>query len=113
MPFTHTFKAEHIVAGYDHRTILHDVTLEIPSNQISVIIGSNACGKSTLLKTLAGLIKPISGNIMLDERSIHKIPSKKFARMVGLLPQSPIVPEGISVTDLVGRGRFPHHAPRK
>jgi len=106
----HSFRAEHIVAGYDRRTIIHDISLEIPSNKISVIIGSNACGKSTLLKTLARLIKPTSGNITLDGQSIHKIAAKKLARIVGLLPQSPIVPEGISVTDLVGRGRFPHQS---
>jgi len=106
----HSFRAEHIVAGYDRRTIIHDISLEIPSNKISVIIGSNACGKSTLLKTLARLIKPTSGTITLDGQSIHKIAAKKLARIVGLLPQSPIVPEGISVTDLVGRGRFPHQS---
>jgi iron complex transport system ATP-binding protein len=104
----HTLAADRIAAGYDGRVILQDISLEIPGNKISVIIGSNACGKSTLLKTLARLIKPVSGTITLDGRPIHSIPSKQLARIVGLLPQSPIVPEGISVADLVGRGRFPH-----
>ncbi|WP_127580491.1 ABC transporter ATP-binding protein [Paenibacillus koleovorans] len=106
----HTFRGEQIVAGYENKTIIHGVSLEIPSNQISVIIGANACGKSTLLKTLARLIKPTSGEVTLDGKSIGKIPPKQLARVVGLLPQSPIVPEGISVADLVGRGRFPHQS---
>lgn len=107
---THIFQAEEVVAGYDHKTVIHGVSLGIPSQQISVIIGANGCGKSTLLKTLARLIKPVSGSITLDGRPIGKIPPKKLARVIGLLPQSPIVPEGISVADLVGRGRFPHQS---
>jgi iron complex transport system ATP-binding protein len=107
---THLFQAKELVAGYDHKTVVQGVSLAIPSNQISVIIGANACGKSTLLKALARLIKPVSGTITLDGRPIDKIPSKQLARVVGLLPQSPIVPEGISVADLVGRGRFPHQS---
>lgn len=107
---THLYQAEHIVAGYDNKTVIHGVSLAIPGNQISVIIGANACGKSTLLKTLARLIKPASGQITLDGKSIANIPSKQLARVVGLLPQSPIVPEGITVADLVGRGRFPHQS---
>jgi iron complex transport system ATP-binding protein len=110
MNTTHTFQAEQIEAGYDHKTVIQGVSLVIPSNQISVIIGANACGKSTLLKTLARLIKPTSGKVTLDGRPIGKIPPKQLARVLGLLPQSPIVPEGISVTDLVGRGRFPHQS---
>lgn len=105
---THIFQAEQLVAGYDNKTVIQEISLVIPSNKISVIIGANGCGKSTLLKTLARLIKPTSGKITLDGRALSKIPSKQLARVVGLLPQSPIVPEGISVTDLVGRGRFPH-----
>jgi len=106
----HVFQARDLVAGYDDRIILDHISLEIPSNQISVIIGANACGKSTLLKTLARIIKPKSGEILLDGQPIHKIPSKQLARVVGLLPQSPIVPEGITVADLVGRGRYPHQS---
>ncbi|TGB01201.1 ABC transporter ATP-binding protein [Halobacillus salinus] len=105
---THSFQAEHIAAGYDQKTILQDISLDIPSNQISVIIGANACGKSTLLKTMARLLPSTSGDIKLDGKPIGSIPSKKLARTLGLLPQSPIVPEGITVADLVGRGRFPH-----
>jgi len=108
MKATHTFQAEQTVSGYENKTIVQGISLSIPSNKISVIIGANACGKSTLLKTLARLIKPTSGSITLDGKQIDKIPPKQLARVLGLLPQSPIVPEGISVADLVGRGRFPH-----
>ncbi|MCM3162558.1 ABC transporter ATP-binding protein [Metabacillus litoralis] len=107
---THAFQAEGITAGYDNKTILHDVSISIPSNKISIIIGANGCGKSTLLKTMARLIKPTSGQVTLGGKSIHSIPPKQLARVVGLLPQSPIVPEGITVSDLVGRGRFPHQS---
>jgi iron complex transport system ATP-binding protein len=110
MKTTHTFHAEKIVSGYDNKTVIKEVSLVIPSNKISVIIGANACGKSTLLKTLARLIKPTSGKVSLDGKPIGKIPSKQLARILGLLPQSPIVPEGITVTDLIGRGRFPHQS---
>ncbi|PWV97276.1 iron complex transport system ATP-binding protein [Paenibacillus cellulosilyticus] len=108
MKATHTFQAEQTISGYENKTIVQGISLSIPSNKISVIIGANACGKSTLLKTLARLIKPTSGSITLDGKQIDKIPPKQLARVLGLLPQSPIVPEGISVADLVGRGRFPH-----
>jgi iron complex transport system ATP-binding protein len=107
---THVFQADQLVAGYENKTVIHGVDLVVPSNKISVIIGSNGCGKSTLLKTLARLIKPTAGAITLDDKPLGKIPPKQLARVVGLLPQSPIVPEGISVTDLVGRGRFPHQS---
>ncbi|MTW86880.1 ATP-binding cassette domain-containing protein [Virgibacillus dakarensis] len=107
---THIFQAEQIVAGYDNKTVIQGVSFVIPSNKISVIIGANASGKSTLLKTLARLLKPTSGKITLDGKPIVKIPPKQLARVLGLLPQSPIVPEGISVSDLVGRGRFPHQS---
>lgn len=110
MKSTHKLQTEQIVAGYDSKKILHGIDVVIPNNQINVIIGPNACGKSTLLKTMARLIKPIAGDVILDGKSIHKIPPKKLARVLGVLPQSPIAPEGISVADLVGRGRFPHQS---
>ena len=106
----HQFQAENVVSGYDHRSVVQGVSLSIPSNKISVIIGANACGKSTLLKTMARLIKPESGRITLDGKPIHQYPPKQLAKIVGLLPQSPVVPEGIRVADLIGRGRFPHQS---
>ncbi len=103
-------KAEHVVSGYDQKVIVNDVSITIPENKISVIIGANACGKSTLLKTLARLIKPMSGDIILGDNPLHTIKPKTLARHLGLLPQSPIVPEGITVGDLVARGRFPYQS---
>ncbi|MGN7296334.1 ABC transporter ATP-binding protein [Fredinandcohnia aciditolerans] len=107
---SHTLQTKNLHSGYDQNLILKDVNLSIPKNKISIIIGSNGCGKSTLLKTMARLLKPSDGDVYLDNKSIYEIPSKKLARTVGLLPQSPIVPEGITVADLVGRGRFPHQS---
>lgn len=104
------FEAKSIVTGYDKKIILDGVDISIPSNKISVIIGANACGKSTLLKTLARLIKPMSGDVVIDGKKITSMPSKKLAQVLGLLPQSPVVPEGITVWDLVSRGRFPYQS---
>ena len=92
--------AETISAGYDGRKILSDVSLTLPEKKISVILGANGCGKSTLLKTFARLLKPESGMITLDGKSISSLPSREVAKTLGLLPQSPVVPEGIKVTDL-------------
>ncbi len=89
--------------------ILNNVDVAIPGNKISVIIGANACGKSTLLKTLARLIRPASGEVVVDGKRINTIAPRKLAQVLGLLPQSPVVPEGITVSDLVSRGRFPYH----
>ncbi|MDR2656849.1 MAG: ABC transporter ATP-binding protein, partial [Oscillospiraceae bacterium] len=108
MKETHAFRTENVVSGYDGRAIVRNVGLTIPERKISIIIGANACGKTTLLKTMARLIKPMSGSVTLDGKEIGAYSPKKLARIVGLLPQSPIIPEGIAVSDLVGRGRFPH-----
>lgn len=110
MQSTSLFQAEQLVAGYHQKPIIHGIDLVIPSQKISVIMGANGCGKSTLLKTLARLIKPMSGSITIGGKPIGSISPRKFAKVVGLLPQSPIVPEGITVADLVGRGRFPHQS---
>lgn len=104
------FEAKNIVTGYEKKIIIDGIDITIPSNKISVIIGSNGCGKSTLLKTLARLIKPVSGDIVIDGKKITSMPSKQLAKVLGLLPQSPVVPEGITVWDLVSRGRFPYQS---
>lgn len=104
----HTLSANKIIAGYDKKTVLHDLQVDIPDHKVSVIIGSNACGKSTLLKTFSRLLLPSDGEVILDGKKIDQIPSKQLAQILGLLPQSPIAPEGIRVSDLVARGRFPY-----
>jgi len=102
-------EAKNLSAGYGEKEILKDLDLAIPSGQITAVVGANACGKSTLLKALSRLIAPQRGDVILDGRAIHRLPTKELARRLGLLPQSPIAPEGITVMDLVSRGRHPHH----
>lgn len=102
--------AANVRSGYDERTVLEDLSISIPDGSFTVIMGPNACGKSTLLRSLARLLKPTSGRILLDGESIHTMPAKVLARTVGLLPQSAIAPEGITVYDLVSRGRYPHQS---
>lgn len=104
----HTLAAEHINAGYNHKTILSDISVTIPKNKISVILGANGCGKSTLLKTFARLLTPQNGQIVLDGKAVSEISSRQMAKTLGLLPQSPVAPDGIRVIDLVSRGRFPY-----
>ena len=104
----HTLAAEGLSLAYGDRTIVEDLDLRIPAGKITAIIGANGCGKSTLLRALARLLTPVAGRVLLDGADLHSRPSKEVARTLGLLPQSPIAPEGIAVTDLVGRGRHPY-----
>lgn len=97
-----------LTVGYGDRTVIEGLDVEIPPRSFTVIIGPNACGKSTLLRTLARLLRPAAGAVTLDGTDLRTLPSKQVARTVGLLPQSSTAPEGITVTDLVRRGRFPH-----
>ena len=94
--------------GYEHRTVIASLDVAIPDRSFTVIIGPNGCGKSTLLRTLARLLSPTKGGVALDGRAISEIPTKELARTIGLLPQSPLAPEGITVADLVSRGRHPY-----
>lgn len=100
--------ADGITVGYDDRVISSDLDVSIPDGSFTVIVGPNACGKSTLLRALSRLLKPSRGQVVLDGRSISSIPAKEVARRLGLLPQTSIAPEGITVADLVARGRYPH-----
>jgi iron complex transport system ATP-binding protein len=104
----HTLRATELGLGYGDRKIVEDLTVDIPPGRVTVIIGANGCGKSTLLRGLARLLTPTHGAVLLDGRAIGSIPSKQVATVMGLLPQTPIAPEGITVADLVGRGRYPH-----
>ncbi|MFB9866901.1 ABC transporter ATP-binding protein [Vreelandella sulfidaeris] len=100
--------AQRLVAGYGERTILNDVNLSVPGGHTTAIVGANACGKSTLLRVLSRLLLPTQGSVMLDGDAIHQLPTRRLAQQLGFLPQSPIAPEGISVLELVSRGRHPH-----
>ncbi|WZH36636.1 MAG: ABC transporter ATP-binding protein [Microbacterium enclense] len=100
--------AEGVTLGYGDRTIVESLDLALPPGKMTTIVGANACGKSTLLKSMARLLSPTAGQVLLDGKSIHRLPTKQVARVLGLLPQSPLAPDGIAVSDLVSRGRHPH-----
>ena len=104
----HTLAAAGLSLGYGERLVVDDLTVTIPPGKVTVVVGANACGKSTLLRGLARLLAPRSGAVLLDGADIASRPTKDVARVLGLLPQTPIAPEGITVADLVGRGRYPH-----
>ncbi|EUB98571.1 Iron-chelate-transporting ATPase [Rhizobium sp. CF080] len=106
----HSLTASRLSAGYNDVEILHALDLTVPPGKITAVVGANACGKSTLLRTMSRLISPSQGHVLLDGKSIHRTPSRELARTLGLLPQSPIAPEGITVADLVSRGRHPHQS---
>ena len=108
MTASHSLSAEALTLAYGDRVIVDDLELHVPPGRITAIVGANGCGKSTLLRALARLISPKAGQVVLDGKALHARPSKEVARTLGLLPQSPIAPEGIAVADLVGRGRHPH-----
>ena len=99
---------EQLTLGYGDRDVVHDLDLVIAPGDVTAIVGPNACGKSTLLRSLTRLLAPRTGRVLLDGKEVHATPAKQLARRMGLLPQSPIAPEGITVGELVGRGRHPH-----
>lgn len=101
-------RADDITIGYDGRIIGEGLNIDIPDRKFTVIVGPNACGKSTLLRALARLLKPSRGAVLLDGKTISSYPAKEVARRLGLLPQTSIAPDGISVAELVARGRYPH-----
>lgn len=108
MTESHTLIAEQLTLGYGERSVIEDLDLAVPPGKITAIVGPNACGKSTLLRSMSRLLAPRDGQVVLDGKSVHRMPVRELARTLGLLPQSPIAPEGITVADLVGRGRHPH-----
>ena len=101
-------RAEHLSIAYDGRAVITDLDLEIPAGAFTAIVGPNACGKSTLLRGLARLLKPVGGQVILDGKNINDLHTKDVARRLGLMAQTSIAPDGITVADLVSRGRFPH-----
>ncbi len=102
-------RARDLTLAYDRRVVVEGLQLDIPHGQVTAIVGPNGCGKSTVLRGLSRLLRPAAGQVLLDGRDIHALHTKQVARRLGLLPQSPVVPDGITVAELVGRGRHPHH----
>ncbi|MDQ7769809.1 ABC transporter ATP-binding protein [Serratia nevei] len=107
---SHRLHASHLKLGYDNKTIADDLSVAIPDGAFTVIVGPNACGKSTLLRALCRLLKPSAGEVMLDGKNISSFATKALARELGLLPQTSIAPDSITVADLVSRGRYPHQS---
>lgn len=101
-------QAEKLSLSYETVSIIELLDLQTPSGEITALIGPNGCGKSTLLRGLARLLKPQHGSVLLDGQAIHSIPTKQLAKELGILPQSPVAPEGITVRELVAQGRYPH-----
>lgn len=101
-------EATGLTLAYDNLTIVDELSLQIPTGEVTMVVGANGCGKSTLLRALARLMKPAGGQVLLDGTDIHTRPAKEVAKRLGLLPQTPNAPDGITVRELVSRGRYPH-----
>ncbi|MEP7764283.1 ATP-binding cassette domain-containing protein [Sanguibacter sp. 25GB23B1] len=101
-------RADDITVGYAEHPVSRGLTVEIPDGSFTVIVGPNACGKSTLLRALSRLLTPSAGQVVLDGQAIGTYKAKEVARRLGLLPQTSVAPDGITVADLVARGRYPH-----
>jgi iron complex transport system ATP-binding protein len=104
----HDLRTSSLTLGYTEADVIRDLSVEIPDGKITAIVGANASGKSTLLRGLARLLAPRAGSVLLDGTSVQQMRSVEVAKVLGLLPQSPVAPDGITVGDLVGRGRYPH-----
>ncbi|MBU2663653.1 ABC transporter ATP-binding protein [Actinoplanes bogorensis] len=107
---TTELRADNATIGYDRRVISSGLDVAIPPGSFTVIVGPNACGKSTLLRALSRLLRPSAGHVLLDGKDIGSYRAKEVARRLGLLPQTSIAPDGIRVADLVARGRYPHQS---
>ncbi|MEU1546651.1 ABC transporter ATP-binding protein [Nocardia sp. NPDC005745] len=106
----HRLGAEQVTLGYGDRVIVDGLSLTITPGVVTTVIGPNGCGKSTLLRSLGRLLRPREGRVVLDGKAISTMKTKDVARVVGMLPQSPVAPEGLTVADLVARGRHPHQS---
>ncbi|MER6774263.1 ABC transporter ATP-binding protein [Streptomyces bacillaris] len=102
--------ARGVTVGYGGRAVIDGLDVEIPPGVVTTIIGPNGCGKSTLLRTLTRLLRPTGGTVVLDGEDIAKLRTRDVAKKLGLLPQAPVAPEGLTVGDLVARGRHPHQS---
>lgn len=99
-----------LTLAYDGNVIIKGLDLEVPQEQITTLVGPNGCGKSTLLRGMARLLRPLGGAVYLDGEAIARLPSRTLAQRLGILPQSPVAPEGLTVRELVAQGRYPHQS---
>lgn len=103
-------ETQQLTLAYDGAPIIRNLNLVIPPQKITVLVGANGCGKSTLLRGLAKLLKPKSGIVYLDGKNISQLKATTVAKKLGMLTQSPVAPEGLTVRDLVAMGRYPHQS---
>jgi iron complex transport system ATP-binding protein len=104
----HRLAAEGLSLGYGRELVVSGLDFEVPPGQVTAVVGANGSGKSTLLRGLGRLLRPVAGRVALDGVDVRRLPARRVATAVGLLPQQPLAPEGISVVELVRRGRHPH-----
>ncbi|SFK41498.1 ABC transporter ATP-binding protein [Geodermatophilus ruber] len=102
--------AESVRLAYDDRVVVRELDLQLADGSFTAIVGPNGCGKSTLLRALGRLLRPVEGRVLLDGHAIERTPTREVAKTLGLLPQTPVAPEGLTVADLVARGRHPHQS---
>jgi iron complex transport system ATP-binding protein len=103
-----TLQAKQLSLAYDQTVIIENLDLTIPQGKVTALVGSNGCGKSTLLRGISRLLKPSTGGVLLNSNDIWKLPTKELAKQLGILPQGPTAPEGLTVHELVAQGRYPH-----
>lgn len=101
-------RTEKVTLGYDGGAVIKELTVSVPDSRITSVVGPNGCGKSTLLRSLARLMKPRGGAVYLDGDAIFRLPTREVAKRLGILPQSPDAPEGLTVRELAAQGRYPH-----
>ncbi|GBG11452.1 iron-dicitrate transporter ATP-binding subunit [Paenibacillus agaridevorans] len=97
-----------LAISYDERLIVQNLNISIPQGKVTALVGANGSGKSTILKTMARIMNPSHGNVLLDGKSIHKQSTKDVAKQLAILPQNPTAPDGLTVAELVSYGRFPY-----
>lgn len=102
--------ARNLTLAYENATIITDLSVSIPDGDVTALVGPNGCGKSTLLRGISRLLKPRIGTVTLSAQDIWKLPTKELAKRLGILPQGPVAPEGLTVHELVAQGRYPHQS---
>lgn len=102
--------AHQLTLAYENTVIVNEINVRIPHGKVTALVGPNGCGKSTLLRGISRLLQPKGGQVMLDSRDIWKLPTKELAKRMGILPQGPVAPEGLTVLELVSQGRYPHQS---